>query len=65
MFLFQPLPVHIPDVKNQPRKNDRVVSLSLFGSFSIPELKSWWEKKLPCCIYNLSTWKYCGSNHKI
>lgn len=66
MLLFQPLLLHIPDMGNQPmRKNNLVVSLLLFGSFNMPKQKSWWEKKLPCHIYNLSTCKPCGSNHKI
>lgn len=66
MFLLKPLLMHIPDVGNQQtRKNDHAVSLLLFGSFNMPKQKAWWEKKLPYCIYNLSTWKHYGSSHKI
>jgi hypothetical protein len=66
IFTFQPLLVHIPDVGNQPtRKKIIMLSFLLSGSFSMPKQKSWWEKKLPCSIYNLSTWKHYSCNHKI
>lgn len=65
MFLLKPLLMHIPDVGNQPTRKNDLISLLLFGSFNMPKQKSWWEKKLSCCIYNLSTWKHYGSSHKI
>ena len=67
MFLFSTSASTYPwcGKVNQEKMIVLSLSLSLFGSFSIPKQKSWWEKKLPCCIYNLSTRKHCGSNHKI